>query len=100
MNFLKWLTTPLKGIPLEKVATDKKYIPTKKTEKFMNGNDSLWENPRFLIWQSFWPWMTFITSWVRVSHVIIITKGTSLSDQHFDTKHSTLCLVSAELWTF
>ena len=30
MNFLKCLTTPLKGIPLEKVATDKKYIPTKK----------------------------------------------------------------------
>ena len=30
MNFLKCLTTPLKGIPLEKVATDEKYIPTKK----------------------------------------------------------------------
>ena len=48
MNFLKCLTTPLKGIPLEKVATDKKYIPLKKTEKFINGNYSLWENPRFL----------------------------------------------------
>ena len=37
MKFLKCLTTPLKGIPLEKVATDKKYIPLKKTEKFING---------------------------------------------------------------
>ena len=53
MNFLKCLLTPLIGIPLEKGATDKKYIPTKKTEKFMNGNYSLWENPRFLIWQPF-----------------------------------------------
>ena len=33
MNFLKCLTTPLKGNPLEKVATDKKYIPCKKLRK-------------------------------------------------------------------
>ena len=34
MNFLKCLTTPLKSIPLEKVATDKRYIPYKKLRKF------------------------------------------------------------------
>ena len=33
MNFLKCLTTSLKDIPLEKVATDKKY---KSTEKLRN----------------------------------------------------------------
>ena len=36
-----------------KMATDKKYIPLKKTEMFINGNYSLGENPRFLIWQPF-----------------------------------------------
>ena len=38
MNFLKCSTIPFKDIPLEKVATKKKYIPSKKTEKFINGN--------------------------------------------------------------
>ena len=42
----------------------KKEIHTvKKTEKFINGNYRISENPRFLIWQPLWPWMTFITSW-------------------------------------
>ena len=45
MNFLKCLTTLLKGISLEKVATDKKYIPLKKTEKFINGNYSYGKIP-------------------------------------------------------
>ena len=53
MNFLKRLTTPLKSIPLEKMATDKKYIPYKKTKKITNRNYNLSENPRFLIWQPF-----------------------------------------------
>ena len=35
MNFLKCSTIPLKDIPLEKVATKEKYIPSKKNEKFI-----------------------------------------------------------------
>ena len=72
----------------------------KKTERFINGNYRIAENHRFLIWQPFWPWMTFIISWDRVSHVFSISKDTSLSYQLFDTKHSSLWLVQAELWVF
>ena len=60
--------------------------PFKKTEKFINRNYRLWENPRFLIWQPFWPWLTSITSWNRVCFVFSILKDTSPPDQHFDTK--------------
>ena len=67
----------------------------KKTEKFINRNYRLWENPRFLIWQPFWPWMTFITSWNRDCHVLSILKDKSPPDQHFDTK----LVVFNELWT-
>ena len=54
----------------------------KKNEKLINGNYRIWENPRFLIWQPFWPWMTFITSWDWVSYVFTISKDTPLSYQH------------------
>ena len=70
--------------------------PFKKTEKFINRNYRLWENPRFLIWQPFWPWMTSITSWNRVCYVFSILKDTSPPDQHFDTK----LVVFNELWVF
>ena len=74
----------------------KEIHPFKETEKFINRNYRLWENPRFLIWQPFWPWMTFITSWDRVSHVFSILEDKSRQDQHFDTK----LVVFNELWAF
>ena len=71
----------------------------KKTEKFIKGNYRLWENPRFLIWLPFWLWMTFITSWDRVSHVFSILKDKSFPDQHSDTKLVAFNELWAILWS-
>ena len=94
MTLLKCLTTPLKNTPLKKWPQKRNTSLQKKTEKFIHGNYRLWKNARFLIWPLFWPWMTFILSWDRVSHVFSILKDKSLPDQHFDTK----LVVFNELW--
>ena len=70
--------------------------PFKKTEKFISRNYRLWENPRFLILQPFWPWMTSITSWNRVCYVFSILQDESPPDHYFDTK----LVVFNELWAF
>ena len=94
MNLLKCLTTPLKSSLLKKVATEKKYITSKKLRSLWTETINYGKNPRFLIWPLFWPWMTLITSWERVSHVFSILKDKSLPDQYFDTK----LVVFNELW--